>query len=200
MNPTPLIGGFVPLAVFASLDGVIRVDSAAVVATTVALVVAMLTSERKIASVPVAQSVIFAAVAGLAFGGGASAQHFLATYGCCITFMLLAVFMLGTVLFVPFTATIARYCTPAQDGAQFVDADRRISAAWGLAVLIIGLADLGAATALPNGGKVLVGVLLWCGAVALAVAALGYTWRVVADVRARLVREMGVRGDAVMVG
>ena len=191
MSPAKLALGFAPVVLYSVVvrwAGQGSVPVAALIACAVAvglLVRGRLRSESPKLLV-VASAVVFAgfAVIGLA---AADSRHFLAGYG-----RALAPLVFGAVIFLalpvlPFTEQFTREVVPAQVAASpgFRALNRRLSAVWGAVVL--GLAAGHAlATALADqlsrAGELL---LAWGIPVALLLAAVKYTGRLTADVRAQ---------------
>lgn len=175
MNPVTLVSGFVPLALFAILDGHLAVAAAALVAAGVAVVIAIVTPKRVPPTLAVVQGVTLLAIAVLALVGGSSVSDFLHDYGRGIASLTLAAYILVTAGFAPFTAGYARAEVPPEvwRTPAFLRTNRRISAAWGAAITVMGLSNLLYAAL---GGTSSRGLLLSWGPTVLAVlAALRYT-------------------------
>jgi hypothetical protein len=79
----------------------------------------------------------FSVIAALAFTGSSSFKDDLANYGRGGSALVLAVVMLGSLLFVPFTEQYARESVPQEywGSPVFRAVNRKISAIWGLAIL-----------------------------------------------------------------
>jgi hypothetical protein len=186
MNPFTLVIGFVPLVLFTFLDGRIPVADAAAVGAVAALVVVAVTARRGLPVLPIVQAVTLAVLAALAFAGDAATQHFLTTYGRGIASLVLAAFMLLTAPFAPFTATFARAGVPRElrTSSRFVALNQRISAAWGVAVLVLGLTHLATATMGSSLRPLQALLLQWGPAVVVVIFALRYTRRTVAEAQA----------------
>lgn len=182
MNPGTLIIGFVPLVLFALLDGRIPVADAAAIGAAAALIIVVATARRGVAVLPLVQVITLAAMCAIAFAGGASVQTFLAGYGRGIASLVLAAFMLATAPFAPFTASIARAGVPREvrTSRRFIELNQRISAAWALAVLVLGLAHLAGAAIGPSLPPFRALLIEWGPAVVAVICALRYTRRTVA--------------------
>jgi hypothetical protein len=106
-----------------------------------------------------------------------------ANYGRGGSTLVLALVMLGSVLLLPFTEQYARESVPRQywGSPVFRSVNRRISAAWGLAVTVIGAGHLLAGDLQAGGHSSLVVklVLNWVVPAGLALAAMTYTKHVV---------------------
>jgi hypothetical protein len=183
MNPVTLVIGFVPLVLFTFLDGRIPVADAAAVGAVAALVVAAVTARRGVPVLPIVQVVTLAVLAVIAVTGGSATQDFLTTYGRGLASLVLAGFMLLTAPFAPFTAAIARAGVPraAWHSPRFIALNRRISAAWGVAVLVLGLTHLATATMGSSLRPFQAFLLQWGPAVVVVIFALRYTRRTIAE-------------------
>lgn len=185
MNPVTIALGFLPLVLFTLLDGNIPVTLAAAAGVVAAVVAIIVMARRSVPVLPIVQAVTLAAVSALAFAGGPAARDFLTTYGRGLVSLVLAVFILVTVGFAPFTAAFARAGVPREQwhDPRFLDVNRRISAAWGLAVLVIGVSHL-LYGAIGDSLRPIPGLVLnWGLTVAAVLAAVQYTRRGVAAVR-----------------
>jgi hypothetical protein len=186
MNPITLVIGFVPLVLFTLLDGRIPVADAAAVGALAAIVVVLMTVRRGVPVLPIVQAVTLAVMSAIAFTSGSATQIFLAGYGRGIASLVLAAYMLITAYFAPFTAMIARANVPREfwKSHQFIGLNRRISAVWGLAVLVLGLTHLATAavgSSLPRFQELLVD---WGPAIIVVIFALRYTRRTTAGAHA----------------
>ena len=184
MNPATLISGFVPLVLFTFLDGRFPVADAAAVAAAAAIIVAVI-ARRGVPVLPIVQAVTLAVIAVLAFTTDAATRTFLATYGSAIASLALAAFMLTTAPFAPFTASIARAGVPRElwTSARFLSLNRRISAVWGAAVLVLGLTHLLTATVGSSLRPFQSLLLRWGPAVIVVILAVRYTKRTIAEAR-----------------
>jgi hypothetical protein len=186
MNPITLVVGFVPLVAFSVLDGRIPVADAAAVGAAAALVIVVVTARRGFPVLPVVQVVTLGALAAIAFAGDPGTRTFLTTYGRGIASLVLAAYMLITVPFAPFTATFARAGVPREvwHSPRFIALNRRISTAWGLAVLVFGLFRLATAEVDPSLRPFPALLLQWGPGVIAVLCALRYTRRTVAEAQA----------------
>jgi hypothetical protein len=181
MSPIAVIIGFVPLELFAFLNGPLPVAAAAAVGAVTSLVIALATAHRGTPTLSVVQVISLGAISAIAFAGGTATRHFLAAYGGSLSSMALGGYMLLTAPFAPFTAAIARAGVPRDAWAspRFLDTNRRISAVWGVAVFVPGLILL-TVTALGSTTSELHSPLLrWGPAVVLIIFAVRYTERTV---------------------
>jgi hypothetical protein len=183
MNPVTLLTGFLPLLLFTFLDGRIPVADAAAVATVAALVVVAVTARRGVPVLPIVQAVTLGVLCAIAFTGDAATQSFLGTYGRGIASLVLAAFMLLTAPFAPFTAMFARAGVSRElwHSPRFIALNRRISAAWGVAVLVLGLTHLATATLVSSLRPFQSLLVQWGPAVVVVILALRYTQRTVAE-------------------
>ena len=162
MNPLSIITGFIPQVVFMLLVNWLPLGGAAAVGLAVAVVIIAVTAARGgVKVLPVVQAVILAAftVAGFTMGSHSAAAF--EPYARGTASLALSAFILATCAAHPFTAQFARAGVPPRywKSPQFLGINRRISAAWGLAVLAVGAAHL--AAAFFGGGPVLRTLLDW---------------------------------------
>ncbi|MFD3555134.1 hypothetical protein ACFWWA_24025 [Streptomyces goshikiensis] len=96
--------------------------------------------------------VTFAALSALAFAGGHGAQGFVTDHGRTVATGALAVLILVTLPFMPFTEQYAREEAPriVWDSPQFKKTNRLFSAAWGGVFAVMTLAHLVASQAPDN--------------------------------------------------
>ncbi|HEY3686808.1 MAG TPA: hypothetical protein VGL93_27485 [Streptosporangiaceae bacterium] len=190
MNPVTLVAGFVPLVLFALLDGAIPVAAAAALAAAAAVVAFAAMVRRAVPVLPIVQAVTLAAVSALAFTGGPATQSFLTDYGRGLVSLVLAAYILATAGFAPFTAAFARAGVPREHwhSPRFIGLNRRISAAWGAAVLVLGVSHLlyGAVGASLTRFEGL--VLNWGLTIVAVLVAFRYTQRTIAAARTGAVR------------
>jgi hypothetical protein len=148
MNPLNIATGFIPLAVFALLVNWLPLGWAAAVGLAVAVVIIALTAARGgIKILSVAQFVTLAAFTVVGFTAGRGAATAFEPYARGVASLALGAFILATSFSFPFTVQSARRSVPQKywKSPQFLGVNRRISLAWGLAVLAIGAGHLGAA-------------------------------------------------------
>jgi hypothetical protein len=129
--------------------------------------------------------VTFGVMTALAFTGSHSLRQNIVDYGRGSCALILAIVMLGSLLFVPFTEQYARESTPRAywHSPVFRSINRRISAAFGLAVLVMTCGHfysgyLESHGGLSNGANL---ILNWVIPVAVTLAALKYTARITSD-------------------
>jgi hypothetical protein len=138
--------GFLPWIVFSivaqrlAADGVAWSALIAVVMTLVALVVAHRRHGPKILNL--ASLVLFGAIAVAGFVGGPDVDQWLYDWGRPLVGVVLGLFVLATVPVLPFTAEYARQSTPREywDSPTFTKINRVLSAVWGVALIVMGLA------------------------------------------------------------
>jgi hypothetical protein len=138
--------GFLPWIVFSivaqrlAADGVAWSALIAVVMTLVALVVAQRRHGPKILNL--ASLVLFGAIAVAGFVGGPDVDLWLYDWGRPLVGVVLGLFVLATVPVLPFTAEYARQSTPREywDSPTFTKINRVLSAVWGVALIVMGLA------------------------------------------------------------
>ena len=177
MNPLAVVIGFVPLVLFAFLDGRIPVAIAAATAAVAALIVALATARRGTPNLAIVQLITLGLIGVLAFTGGAATRNFLTTYGRAFASLTLAAFMLLTAPFAPFTAAIARANAPREvwKSPRFLEVNRKISAVWGLAVLVPGLVGLASAALGAAMPELHSPMLQWAPTVVMVIIAVRYT-------------------------
>ena len=148
MNPLSIIIGFIPQVVFMILVNWLPLGGAAAVGLAVAVVIIAVTAARGgVKVLPVAQAVILAVFTVAGFTVGSRPAAAFEPYARGTASLALGAFILATCAAYPFTAQFARASVPPQywKSPQFLGVNRRISAAWGLAVLAVGAAHLAAA-------------------------------------------------------
>jgi hypothetical protein len=169
MNPLSIIIGFIPQVVFMILVNWLPLGGAAAVGLVVAVVIIAVTAARGgVKILPVAQAVILAVFAVVGFTVGSHPAATFEPYARGTASLALSAFILATSVAFPFTAQFARSSVPPQywKSPQFLGVNRRISTAWGLAVLAVGVAHL--AAALVGSGVPVLRVLLDWGVPAYA--------------------------------
>ncbi|MDT0353323.1 hypothetical protein [Pseudonocardia charpentierae] len=109
-----------------------------------AIVVVAATARGGIKILPVAQAVILASMTVVGFTGDRLVDADLVKYGPGLAGLLLGLFMVATAATMPFTAQFARSEVPPElwHNRRFLNLNRRISTAWGLAVLVLGACHL----------------------------------------------------------
>lgn len=98
--------------------------------------------------------VLFAVIAIVGFIGDASVDHWLYWWGSPLVGVVLGLYVLATVPFLPFTAEYARLSTPPEywHSPLFVRINKTLSTAWGVAILVMGL--LSVAATVVNGSRI----------------------------------------------
>ena len=140
--------GFLPWIVFTfvaqrlAANGVAWSATIAVAMTLVALVVARRRHGPKILNL--GSLVLFTAIAVVGFAGGPAVDAWLFEWGRPLAGVLLGLYVLATVPVMPFTEEYARQSVPRQywGSPTFRRINRVLSAAWGVAIVVIGLAGL----------------------------------------------------------
>ena len=148
MNPLSIVIGFIPQAVFAVLVNWLPLGWAAAAGLTVAAVLIAVTAVRGgVKILPVVQSVVLAVFTVAGFAVATRDATAFAPYARGVASLAVGAFILATSFSFPFTVQFARRSVPQQywKSPQFLGVNRRISLAWGLAVLTIGAGHLAAA-------------------------------------------------------
>lgn len=134
--------GFIPFVLFSVLAPMIGAGSAAAAGFVGAIAVTAATAKGGIKMMPSAQAVILLVMAILGFTGSPSTDAVLVDYGPVVAAFLLSLFMIVTAAAnKPFTAQFARSQVPPSlwRDRRFLNVNRRLSMAWGLAVAVLGL-------------------------------------------------------------
>jgi hypothetical protein len=183
MKPLSIIIGFIPQVVFMILVNWLTLGGAAAAGLAVAVVIIAVTAARGgVKILPVVQAVILAAFTVVGFTVGSHPAATFEPYARGTASLALSAFILATCVAYPFTAQFARASVPPQywKSPQFLGVNRRISTAWGLAVLAVGAAHL--AAAFVGGGVPVLRILLDWGVPAYALyQAYSVTKRVIAQ-------------------
>lgn len=185
MDIKKVLISFIPWVVFSVLVQRAGVEAAGVGALLAALVGGYLAFAGRSTGVKLldlVSTVTFAVLAAVAFVGGSGVEAWGADYGRGAAAVILGVVMLGSTLLVPFTEQYARASVPQQywHTAAFRSVNRRISAAWGAAILLMSLGHLLAGAvdpaSAPNPGARPAELMLnWIFPVLLVLAAVKYT-------------------------
>lgn len=143
MNLKSSILGFLPMVLFAGLGMFLDVTVAAAVGCAAAVVVAAI-NPRGSRTIPVATVVILAVIALVGLVASGPVATFIATYGQGLLPLALAAYILATAGRRPFTeaAAAATVSDRIAHSVRFHAVNVRISTAWGLATLAIGVAHL----------------------------------------------------------
>ena len=192
MNAQKLLVSLIPWAVFSLVlgrRGDAAAGRAAVLALVLAIVFAVKNRSAGVKIIEVTGIVTFTALAVLALVGSSSLTHDVAHYGRGASAGVLALVMLGATLATPFTLPYARETVPRAAWAEpaFLAANRRISAAWGAAVLIMAIGHLvsGQLAASSGGESRRVNLLLnWGIPLLVILGAVVYTGRAAQAARA----------------
>ncbi len=186
MNVAKLILGFAPwiaYTVIVNWAGPTSVPVAALVALAIAaaLIVRTVLHGATAKILEVTGAVLFAVYAVVGFAAPAT-EPFLAGFGRALSTLALAVVILATLPVRPFTEQYARESVPQSvwNTPRFHAVNRRISAAWGVGVLVMALAHT-LAGLLENPAANL--LLNWGVPIAVLVIVLGYPKRRTAAAR-----------------
>jgi hypothetical protein len=193
MNALKMLLSLIPWVAFSLIVGRWGEGSAAAAAlAAVALALFFLFRGRAggVKVIDVAGVATFAVLAVAALVGPEPVPFLVAHYGRGLSALALALVMLGSVFFVPFTEQYARESVPRQywESPVFRAVNRRISLAWGVVVLIMAGGHLLAGRSVAAAGRdaLAVNLLLnWLAPIVLALAAVTYTRRAAAAGRAR---------------
>jgi hypothetical protein len=183
MHPLSIVIGFIPLTVFAVLVNWLPLGWASAAGLTLAAVLIAVTAIRGgVKILPVAQSVILAVFTVAGFTVGSHDATAFGPYARGVASLALGAFIIATSFSFPFTVQFARRGVPRQywKSPQFLGVNRRISLAWGLAVLAVGAGHLGAAY-VGSGAPVLRLLLDWGVPVFAAYRAYSVTKRTIAQ-------------------
>jgi hypothetical protein len=143
MNSKTMFLSLIPWAVFtiaAGHGGTGFVGPAALVAAVLAAGVAVYNTRKSgFTLIDGAGVATFTAMSAIAFASDDSVRQHIVDYGRGLAALILAIVMLGSILFVPFTEQYARAATPRQywNSPVFRAVNRRISALWGGAILVM---------------------------------------------------------------
>jgi hypothetical protein len=158
---------------------------AAVIATALAIVFLVRDRDTGVKVIDVAGVVTFAVLAVACFAGGVDTERWVADYGRGTSTAVLAVIMLVSAVTVPFTEQYARQSVPKAywHSPLFRAINRKISAAWGLAILVMAGSHLLAGFLDPlsdpkQGARPIDLFFNWVVPIVLILAALNYTRRV----------------------
>ena len=135
--------------------------------------------------IDVAGAVLFGGLSAACFAGGPGVTVWVADYGRGTSALLLGAVMLASVAFVPFSEQFARETVPAQhwQSPVFRTVNRKISALWGVVLLVMGAGHLLAAAidpaTTPAGGIRPIDLLLnWAVPAALILAGVTLSGRI----------------------
>jgi hypothetical protein len=181
VNPKSLVLGFAPLVAFSLLTRYAGVEVGALAGLVIAVGVLISGRRGGVKMLPAVQASSLAVVALVDLIGGHGTDDFLKSYGQGLVSLALAAAILISASFAPFTAEFARAEVSAEVASTkaFHRLNRRISTAWGLAVLVLGICHLVAGT-LPNNDRRGQLLLDWGGLVIAFGLALRYTKAVAA--------------------
>jgi len=148
MDNLKFVLGFLPWIVFAVVaqrldaNGVAWSATIAVVMTVVALVAAHRRHGPKILNI--GSLVLFSVIAVVGFVGGPAVDEWLFEWGRPLVGVVLGLYVLATVPIMPFTEEYARQTVPREywGSPTFRRINRVLSAAWGAAIVVIGVAGL----------------------------------------------------------
>jgi hypothetical protein len=148
MNKLGFVVGFVPWIAFSFVSQRLAANGVAWSATiAVAMtLVALAAARRKHGPVflNLVSLVLFGAIAVVGFVGDAGVDRWLFDWGRPLVGVVLGLIVLGTASFRPFTEEYARQSVPQQywGSPTFRKINKTLSAVWGVAILVIGLAGV----------------------------------------------------------
>lgn len=203
MNPLGFVLGLAPWFLFSVLSHRLGDDSVAIAALIAAALAAVMawTSRGRggVKFLDIAGVVTFGAIAVAGFLGGDSLGEWLTNFARGGSTLILAVLMLISAVTVPFTEQYAKDSVPEDRWSNplFRATNRKVSAVWGFAVLVMGLGHVVAGlvdpTTSPSDGTRPMDLLLnWIVPIALLVLAGKYTKRAVAAARQERDHDQGV--------
>jgi hypothetical protein len=174
---------WIAFSVLANRHGNNGATTACLVSVGLALLLAIKQSKNSsLKIIDVTGIVIFGAMTVVAAIGGAAVENRVIDFGLGGASILLGVVMLASTLFVPFTEQYARESVPREywKSPVFRAVNRRISAVWGVAVLVMGVGPLIAghfdpASAPKAGARPLDLIFNWVVPVLLILWAMNYT-------------------------
>lgn len=193
MNILKVVSGFLPLVAFSVLALPLGVGGAALAGFGVAMVIVVATARGGIKILPALQAGILLVMAVVGFLAIESTGAALTKYGPAVAAVIMGGYMLGTAARLPFTAQYSRDSVPPQfwHDPRFLAVNRRTSAAWGVAVLVMGLVHLVTAAVVDTtGGNVfLMTTIDWAVTIIAMWWASAYTKRVVHAARQMVAQE-----------
>lgn len=148
MNPLKIVTGFIPQVVFMIVVNWLPLGEAAAVGLAAAAVLIAVTAARGgVKTLPVVQAVILAVFTAVGYTVGSHPAATFEPYARGTASLALGAFIVATCAWFPFTAQFARASVPPKlwRSPQFLAVNRRLSLAWGLAVLAVGAAHIAAA-------------------------------------------------------
>jgi hypothetical protein len=150
MKPLKLILAFLPLIAFSFLSRFLAhgdIGVAGLVAAVCAVIVILASRPIWPPNVlNVIQVVIFGLIAAFGFALGKGDDRWLATWGGAGIGLVIGLIILLLVPVVPFTESFAREATPHAywSSPTFIKINRVLSAAWGVAIMLIGVSRIAA--------------------------------------------------------
>ncbi len=141
MNPVKIIVGFIPFVLFSLLGNWLPVNISAAAALVVGLVILFTNLRGGVKVVSLIQVLVLAAIAILGSFGNSGLNSFLTEYAHGFAPILLGIYILATLPVRPFTEQYARLAVAREHWASplFVSTNRKLSAAWGVVVLAMGV-------------------------------------------------------------
>lgn len=145
MKNLVILVGFLPWIVFSLISDRLAANAVAwsaliaVAMTAVSIGLSLRTHGPKILNL--GSLVLFAAIAIVGFIGGPSVDDWLFTWGVPLVGVVLGLYVLATVPFLPFTEEYARQSVPKEywGSPDFRRINRVLSTAWGVAILLMGV-------------------------------------------------------------
>jgi hypothetical protein len=192
MNSKKMFLSLIPWVVFTVVINRRGADAAAIAALAAAalsLVLLVKNSQKGgVKVIDVTGVLTFGALAFLGFSGGQSVTDWIADYGRGTAAIVLAVIMLGSAITIPFTEQYARESVPREywNSPVFRSVNRKISALWGAAALVMGLGHLLAGAIDPasnpvSGARPVDLILNWGLPIALILFAVNRTQQISGD-------------------
>lgn len=190
-----MILGLAPWFLFSILVSRLGDNEVAVAATVSALAAVIVAAYQRGSGVKlldIAGVVTFVAIAAVGFIGGDSVDEFLTNFSRGGTTLILGVVMLVSAFTVPFTEQYARESVDKAywDSPRFHATNRRISLAWGLALVVMAVSHVVAGALDPiseaeaNGARTVDLLCNWVIPIVLIVAAVKFTQKTAAEARA----------------
>jgi hypothetical protein len=141
MKRATLVIGLAPLVLFTALDRRRPAADAAAIAAMAALAAVVVMARSAVPVLPIVQALTLAVISVIALTSDTATHQFRAGYGCGIASLMRAAFMLITVPFASFAATLACANVPCERwrNSRPVALTQRIPALSGLATLSLGL-------------------------------------------------------------
>lgn len=189
MNISSIILGFAPFLLFRLLADEVPVGWAALAAAVVAAAITAFDSKGGIKILSAAGVVILGALSIVGFVADTTWRGVLADNGAGVATILLALYILVSVYWAPFTAQFARQGVPREHwhDAGFIRTNQRISAVWGCTILLTGVCAVvstAVRVALPDSHPLLPVAIAWGLPIWAIIATVRYTKAAASSARA----------------